>query len=68
MQQKSWLHEELERAKKQGIPVHIEGQLCHYDSAEVLSEVLEEPTYMMDYVSDDCGKIIGICFDRIYMD
>ncbi len=65
MKEKSWLQDELERAKKLGLTVQIEGRACKYTDVEELSYVLEEPAYMLDYVCDDDGKITGICFDRI---
>lgn len=65
MRETSWLQDELERAKKLGLTVHIEGQACKYTNAAELSYVLEEPSYMLDYVSDDEGRITGICFDRV---
>lgn len=65
MRETSWLQDELERAKKLGLTVQIEGRACKYNSPEELSCILEEPAYMLDYVSDDEGKITGICFDKV---
>ena len=65
LRETSWLQIELERAKEQGLTVQIEGETYKYSNSEELSYVLEEPTYMLDYVSDDEGKIIGICFDKV---
>lgn len=65
MRETSWLQDELERAKKLGLTVHVEGRVCRYDNPEELSHLLEEPAYMLDYVSDDEGRITGICFDRV---
>lgn len=65
MKKTSWLQEELERANKLGLTVHIEGKPCRYDNPEEFSYVLEEPAYMLDYVSDANGKITGICFDKV---
>lgn len=65
MKEGSWLQDELKRAKKQGLTVHIEGRACHYQNPEKFFHVLEEPTYMLDYVSDESGKITGICFDKV---
>lgn len=65
LREASWLQVELERAKKQGLTVQIEGRTCKYNSTAELSYVLEEPTYMLDYVSDDEGRITGICFDKV---
>lgn len=65
MKETSWLQDELERAKALGLTVHIEGRACVYVSTEELSYVLEEPTYMLDYMSDENGKITGLCFDKV---
>lgn len=65
MQETSWLQDELERAKKLGLTVQIEGMPCKYNSPAEFSFLLEEPSYMLDYVSDDEGKITGICFDKV---
>ena len=65
MRKTSWLQEELERAKELGLTVQIEGKDCKYSNSAELSFLLEEPVYMLDYVSDDEGKITGICFDRV---
>lgn len=65
MRETSWLQVELERAKELGLTVQIEGKACKYDNTAELSSVLGEPAYMLDYVSDDEGKITGICFDRV---
>lgn len=65
MRETSWLQEELNRAKKQGLTVHIEGRSCQYQDPSKFFHVLEEPSYMLDYVSDDSGKITGICFDKL---
>lgn len=65
LREDSWLQVELERAKKQGLTVQIEGMTCKYDSTAELSYVLERATYMLDYVSDDEGRITGICFDKV---
>lgn len=65
MKETSWLREELKRAKKQGLSVQIEGRSCQYENPEEFFYVLEEPSYMLDYVSDDAGKITGICFDKV---
>lgn len=65
MKETSWLRAELERAKKLGLTVQIEGRACSYTNPDELSGILEEPAYMLDYVSDDEGKITGICFDRV---
>lgn len=61
----SWLQIELERAKELGLTVQIEGRACQYNSPEALSYVLEESSYMLDYVSDEEGRITGICFDKV---
>ncbi len=65
MVKSSWLQTELTRAKEQGLTVHIGGNVCAYDNPEALSCLLEDPGYMIDYVSDEEGKITGICFDKI---
>lgn len=65
LRETSWLQDELKRAKELGLTVHVEGRVCSYDSPEELSHVLEEPAYMLDYVSDDEGRITGICFDKV---
>lgn len=65
MRETSWLRDELERAKAMGLTVQIEGRTCTYSNPEELLSILEEPTYMLDYLSDDEGKITGICFDRV---
>lgn len=65
MKRTSWLQDELNRAKREGLTVHIEGKICQYQSPEKFCYVLEEPTYMLDYVCDENGKITGICFDRV---
>lgn len=65
MKQASWLQDELDRAKKQGLTVQIEGKACQYQNPEKFAHVLEEPSYMLDYVSDENGKITGICFDKV---
>lgn len=65
MRETSWLRDELERAKTMGLTVQIEGRTCTYSSPDELLSILEEPTYMLDYVSDDEGKITGICFDKV---
>ncbi len=65
MRETSWLQDELERAKKLGLTVQIEGRSCNYSCVEALSCVLEEPAYMMDYVCDDTGRITGLCFDKV---
>jgi hypothetical protein len=68
MKEVSWLQAELKRAKKQGLTVQIEGRECEYHNPEEFAYVLEEPGYMLDYVSDETGKITGICFDKIKED
>lgn len=65
MRETSWLQDELERAKQLGLTVQIEGRPCKYSDTAELSYVLEGPSYMLDYVSDDEGRITGICFDRV---
>ena len=59
MREASWLQEELNRAKKQGLTVHIEGKPCQYQDPAKFYHLLEEPSYMLDYVSDENGKITG---------
>lgn len=68
MRETSWLQEELNRAKKQGLTVHIEGKACQYQDPAKFFHLLEEPSYMLDYVSDEDGKITGICFDKVNED
>lgn len=65
MRETSWLQDELKRAMRQGLKVQIEGRECNYIDPEKFFYVLEEPVYMLDYVSDDDGKITGICFDKV---
>ena len=50
MRKASWLQIELERAKELGLTVQIEGRACQYNNPEALSYVLEESSYMLDYV------------------
>ncbi len=65
MKETSWLQDELERAKKLGLTVQIEGQPCKYSNPEEFFYILEEPAYMLDYMSDDEGRITGICFEKV---
>ena len=48
--------------------VHIEGKACQYQDPAKFYHLLEEPSYMLDYVSDENGKITGICFDKVNED
>ena len=61
----SWLRDELKRAKEIGLTVHIDDKICHYQTPEEFYYVLEEAPYMLDYLSDENGKITGICFNRV---
>ena len=66
MQQRtSWLRDELKRAKEMGLTVQIDDKICQYQKPEEFFYVLEEEPYMLDYLSDDNGKIIGLCFNRL---
>ena len=66
MQQRtSWLRDELKRAKEMGLTVQIDDKICEYQNTEEFFYVLEEEPYMLDYLSDDNVKIIGLCFNRL---
>lgn len=55
----------MQKAKKQGIEVHVNG--ISYDAYEpkALALFLETWDYMIDYIPDQSGKIIGISYDII---
>lgn len=48
-----------------GLTVQIDDKICQYQNPEEFFYVLEEEPYMLDYLSDDNGKIIGLCFNRL---
>lgn len=61
----NWITEEIELANRQGIPASVNG--IPYDGTEETSLplLLEQGSYMEDFVNDERGNIIQINFDRV---
>lgn len=65
MNNKDWVINEVQAAREKGIQVSVNGILYDFETPEEILYVVEEATYMPDYIGDEEGKIIQICFDRI---
>lgn len=61
----NWIAEEIELAHRQGIPASINGVLYGSEADTSIPVMLEQGTYMEDFVNDECGNIVQINFDRI---
>jgi hypothetical protein len=59
--------EEMLEARRRGISISINGTIPSWNQPEELLLVLEEASYMKDYIGDDRGKIVQIRFDRIQL-
>jgi hypothetical protein len=57
--------EEIKEAKRRGISISVNGIPYQWNQKEELLIVLEEATYMKDYIGDESGKIVQIRYDRI---
>lgn len=65
--QKKIFMEGLEKFRKRGIPVLIDGNDFGPEDYEKLFEVKEDGSfYMGDYISNDTGKLAEIHFDKVY--
>lgn len=63
--QKEWIRSEFRNAKEKGIPVFVEGVLYDEEKEKDSVIVQEELPYMIDFESNESGKIIGINFNKI---
>lgn len=61
----AWVLEETKQACKNGIPVAIGDNDEYSLEYQKLSMVLENGTYMKDYIGDENGRIIGIGFYKL---
>lgn len=59
------LIDEIILAQKMGITVCINGTEYPVGKTEELSVMLETGEYMSDYIGDEDGRIIKICYDEI---
>ena len=55
----------IKDAKKRGIPVVVDGRQIRVSDAASLLELLEKYTYMIDYESDEQGRIVQVSYNRI---
>lgn len=60
-----WHMRLLEEAKNRHIPTFINGVLASYNMIEAICNILEDDSYMHDFVADDRGNIIQLCFDKV---
>lgn len=59
------LIQKLEQYETCGIPLSIDGRaVSPYEIAEIIC-VCEENSYMADYVVDENGELVQICFDKV---
>lgn len=59
--------EGLERYRRKGIPIFIDGKECPPEDYKKLFELKEDGSfYMGDYISADSGVLAEIHFDRVY--
>lgn len=61
----NWISSEIDMAEQYGIPVNVDGIRYSSGEEDELFEVLEEATYMKEYLGDPSGKIIQINFDKV---
>lgn len=61
----AWVVREVQEATRRGISVSIDGKMYDFKSPEEVFGVLEEANYMPDYIGNEEGKIVQICFDKI---
>lgn len=65
--QKIVFMEGIEKYKKRGIPVVIDGKDFEPEDYEKLLEIREDGSfYMGDYIEDDIGILTEIRYDRVY--
>lgn len=58
--------EEIIWAQDLGISFVIDGRTCSYiNDYHFICAILSDGSYMRDYISDDQGKIIQICLDKV---
>lgn len=58
--------EEIIWARNLGISFVIDGRTCSYvNDYHFIYTVLSDNRYMRDYISDEQGKIIQICLDKV---
>lgn len=60
-----WHMRMLEEAKNKHIPTFVNGVLASYKKMDTICLVLEEDSYMYDFVPDDRGNVIQLCFDKV---
>lgn len=61
----NWISSEIDMAEQYGIPVNVDGIRYLACENEKLFRVLEDATYMKEYLGDPSGKIIQINFDKV---
>lgn len=65
-QQKIFM-DRLERYRKKGVPILIDGRECPPEEYQKLFEVREDGSfYMGDYIDTEPGILTEIHFDRVY--
>lgn len=65
MQKNRWVLDEVQRARKQGIPVDIDGNSYDYEKPEQIARVLQRDSYMLDYEGDALGHIVALHIDSV---
>lgn len=65
MQKNQWVLDEVKRARKQGIPVDIDGTSYDFEEPEQIDKVLQRDSYMLDYEGDALGHIVALHIDSV---